>query len=379
MKQKNFRSKWLRSTFLIFCTLMLFLHLSGCGNKQQEFKEPVLENISEESEQTKQTVTVVDSIGRQVEVPVNIERIASLCPESGHAMAMFGMGDKIVAATNGMKRDILLTQMYPNILDASKPKTSGVINIEELLNCNPDLVFVKMDTAQSDTEMEKMNKFNLPFLVVNYSDIEGQQYAIEMMGKAVSASEKAKEYNEYFDRCIKLVQPRINKIPKENRVTIYHSVNEAVRTDASGTLAAEWTEIAGAINVSVDKKLKLIEDKHYASLEEILLWNPEIILVSDPDVSDYIMTNEQWAPLRAVKSGKIWTLPNGLTRWGHPTSLETPLAILWTAQKLYPELFTDIDIISETKYFYETFFNYHITDEMAEQILSGEGMRISKN
>ncbi len=378
MGRKIFKGGWRRLMLLVCCTLMLFLLLPGCEKKQQGFKESVSENISEESGQAKQTVTVVDSIGRRVEVPVDIERIASLCPESGHAMAMLGMGDRIVASTNGMKRDILLTQMYPNILDASKPKTSGVINIEELLNCKPDLVFVKMDTAQNDTEMEKMDRFDLPFLVVDYSGIEGQQYAVEMMGKAVGASEKAKKYNEYFDRCIELVQPRINKIPKEKRVTIYHSVNEAVRTDASGTLAAEWTEIAGAINVSVDKELKFIEDKHYASLEEILLWDPEIILVSDPDVGDYIMANEQWAPLKAVKNGKVWTLPNGLTRWGHPTSLETPLAILWTAQKLYPELFTDIDIRSEAKYFYEEFFNYHITDEMADQILSGEGMRISK-
>lgn len=352
--------------------------MPGCENKQQGPGESMSENVDEESEQARQTVTVIDSIGRRVEVPTNIERVANLCPESGHAMAMFGMGDRIVASTNGMKRDILLTQMYPNILDASKPKTSGVINIEELLNCKPDLVFVKMDTAQSDTEMEKMDRFGLPFLVVDYSNIKGQQHAVEMMGKAVGASEKAKEYIDYFEKCIGLVQPRIDKIPKGERITIYHSVNEAVRTDASGTLAAEWTEIAGAINVSVDKELKFIEDKHYASLEEILLWDPEIILVSDPDVGDYIMTNKQWAPLRAVKNGKVWTLPNGLTRWGHPTSLETPLAILWTAQKLYPELFADIDIKSEIKYFYETFFNYHITDEMADQILSGEGMRISK-
>jgi len=61
--------------------------------------------------------------------------------------------------------------------------------------------------------------------------------------------------------------------------------------------------------------------------------------------------------------------------WGHPGSLETPMAILWTAKKPYPERFSDLDLIAETKKFYQTYRGLKIDDELAGKILSGEGMR----
>ncbi|MGI6307810.1 MAG: ABC transporter substrate-binding protein [Dethiobacteria bacterium] len=365
--------------FLFFCLAVSLLTAGGCAQPASP-GQPL--NNGEPADSTTQQIetrTVVDCAGREVQIPASIERIACLCPEAGHAMAMLGVGDRIVAAVGGMQRDLLLVEMCPQIANVPVPKSSGVINIEELLNCEPDVVFVKEDTAQNEAEMEKMNKTKVPFLVVEYASIEKQQCAVEMMGTVVGNPEKAKRYNEYYQDCIKHVQKQIAEIPLEERVTVYHSVNEAVRTDVEGTLPAEWTRLAGAVNVSLDKELKQQGGKCYVSLEQILLWDPEVILVNDPLVADYIMSNKQWAPLQAVKNNKVWRLPNGISRWGHPSSLETPLAILWTAWKLYPDKFTDIDLVQETKYFYEEFFNYRLTDVEVKKILSGTGMRDPKN
>lgn len=325
-----------------------------------------------------ETITVTDCIGRQVAVPVHVERIACLCPESGHALAMFGMGDKIVAVVGGMQRDLLLTEMYPGIKDLPVPKSSGVINIEELARCKPDLVFVKGDTARNEAEVEKMNKSKLPFLVVEFNSMTEQQDAIAMIGKAIGAPEKARKYKEYYQNTVDEVTRRVKEIPAEERVRVYHSLNEATRTDTRGTLPADWTRAAGVINVSVDEELKAHEGKYYASLEQILLWNPDVILVNDPNVVDYIMNHEQWAPLKAVKNHKVLPMPNGVTRWGHFSSMETPLAVLWTAKTLYPDRFTDVDMVAETKDFYKEFFDYNLTDEIAKKVLSGKGMRGSK-
>ena len=71
-------------------------------------------------------------------------------------------------------------------------------------------------------------------------------------------------------------------------------------------------------------------------------------------------------------------MPNGISRWGHPGSLETPLAMLWTVKTIYPEYSGSINMKTETVNFYKKFFNYTLTDQMAEQILQGKGMRKSK-
>ena len=72
-------------------------------------------------------------------------------------------------------------------------------------------------------------------------------------------------------------------------------------------------------------------------------------------------------------------MPNGISRWGHPGSLETPLAMLWTVKTIYPDYAGSIDIKAETKKFYKKFFNYNPSDQMINQILQGRGMRKTKN
>lgn len=123
----------------------------------------------------------------------------------------------------------------------------------------------------------------------------------------------------------------------------------------------------------------MVEGKNFAGLEQILLWNPDVIIVNEPGVADYIRHNPQWAPLKAVKYGKVYQMPIGISRWGHPGGIETPLAVLWTAKTVYPQYFSDLDVKSEARRFYKEFYNYSVSDEMLNQILAGKGMRRLKN
>ena len=109
-----------------------------------------------------------------------------------------------------------------------------------------------------------------------------------------------------------------------------------------------------------------------------MLWDPGVILVNEPGVDNYILTNKQWSPLQAVKNKQVYQLPNGVSRWGHTSSPETPLVILWTAKTLYPDLFADLDLVAETKYFYQEFFGIQLSDTEADQILYGGGMRADR-
>ena len=323
----------------------------------------------------KQSITVIDNLGRKVQVPAHVERVASLYAFSGHVTAMLGEGDKIVAIPDGLKKDVLLNVMYPKIGDALIPVAAGSINIEELLKTNPDVAFIKNSTALNPAEVEKLDTFNIPYLAVDYNSIEGQQHAIMAIAQALGVPEKGQAYNDYYQASIKRVQKVTATIPEKERVRVYHAVNEATRTDTPDSLSGEWTKIAGAINVSVYHPLRQLEGKNYASLEQILLWDADVILVNEPGVVDYIMTNSQWSSLKAVKNNRVYQMPIGISRWGHPGGLETPLVIMWTAKQLYPEHFEDLDIREEARCFYQTFFNYQVSDEMLTNILNGEGMR----
>jgi len=324
------------------------------------------------------TQIIVDCIGREVKIPKKVEKIGCLFAFSGHAVGMLGRGNDIVAIVEGLKRDVLFTDMYSNIHNALVPSINSNLNIEELARTNCDLLFIKGENAFNERYVAQIEKFNIPYLVVDFHSIEDQQYAIQMIGQAISKETKAQDFIDYYRNCIQRVQEKLSKIELTNRIRVFHSVNEATRTDARNTIPAEWIEIAGAINVSLDTDLKFLDNKYFASLEQILLWDPEVILVNQEHVDEYILTNEQWANLQAVKNKRVYKMPNGVSRWGHPNSLETPLAILWTAKLLYPHLFEGIDMQKEVAYFYRTFYDWELSDDYIKKILSGKGMRSRK-
>ncbi len=360
---------------LIFLLLIILLLVIGY-RYWQGHNQPDNENTPN---QTEKSITVIDNLGRKVQVPAHVDRVACLYAFSGHVTAMLGQGDKIVAIPDGLQRDVLLNEMYPKIGDALVPVVEGSINIEELLKADPDVAFVRNSVALNPAEVEKLDKFNIPYLAVDYNSIEGQQHAIMAIAQALGVPEKGQAYNDYYQASIERVEKVVATIPENERVRVYHAVNEATRTDTPDSLAGDWTKAAGVINVSVDQPLRQLEGKNYASLEQILLWDADVILANEPGVVNYIMTNSQWSPLKAVKAKKVYQMPIGMSRWGHPGGLETPLAIMWTAKQLYPEQFKDLNIREETRSFYQTFFDYQVSDKMLANILNGEGMRGHKN
>lgn len=358
-------------TLVILMALMAIMAstLTGCSANQGTV----------DTGKTPATRVITDSAGRQVEVPLDPQRIACTCPEAGYALAMYGKGDRIAATTDGMQRDVILTEMYPHLKGLPVPKKGGAINIEELIRIKADLIFVKVDTINNEAAMEKLSQAKIPVVAVEYSSIEEQIKAMQMMASIVGAEEEGRRYQQFYQQTMDLVQERVAAIPDDKRVTIYHSSQEATRTDSQGTLAADWTKAAGVKNVSVGQDLKLTEGDYYASLEQILLWDPDYILLNNPDVVGYIMGHEQWRPLKAVKNNRVLPLPVGVSRWGHPNSLETPLVTLWTAKTVYPELFADIDIYPIIHDFYAEFFDWDLDQATMERMLKSQGMREAKS
>ena len=237
--------------------------------------------------------TVIDSAGRKVTVPFEIKRIACLYAFAGHAVTMLGRGDDIVAISNGLRRDSLLHEICPSIMNAMVPKSQGAINFEELLRAAPDILFLARESANNKAEMDKLERFNIPVLIVDYSDIKGQQHAVEMIGEAIGSHRKASIYTDYFEACIKRVQKAVESIPMEQRPKLYHSVNEATRTTIEEGLTSDWLKVTGAINVASSSRVNLMEGKNFVSLEQILLWDPDIILANEPSVVRDVMKNRQ--------------------------------------------------------------------------------------
>lgn len=325
--------------------------------------------------ETKIPVSAVDFTGHTVTLDRFPERIACLYAFSGHVVAMLDRGKDMTAIVNGLKKDILLNRIVPGIKKKPVPAKGGIINIEALLETRPDIVFLKPETAAVTAEIKKLERFDLPYYVAGYRSMEGQMKTIEDIGGLIGKHSKALSYTAYYRQVIQRVKMRTEQLPTEKRIRLYHSVNESTRTDAPGTIEADWTAAAGVINVSVGARLHAKGEKSFADIEQIILWNPDVIIVNEDGVTEKILNSHKWAPIKAVRDKKVYAVPVGISRWGHPGGLETPLAILWTSKKVYPGLFEDIDLKQEIHQFYLTFFNINLDMDMIEKILANKGMR----
>ncbi|MBQ9988642.1 MAG: ABC transporter substrate-binding protein, partial [Clostridia bacterium] len=209
--------------------------------------------------------------------------------------------------------------------------------------------------------------------------MQDQINSIEVMGKALGRTEQASAYLAYYRTTIEMVQKRIAAVPENERKSVYHSVNEVVRTDIPKTLSYEILDVAGCKNVvhSV-QELRLDGDKGMVTIEQIYVWDPDVVLANEPDAKAYFENDDKFSGLRAVREGRVYQLPVGISRWGHPGSVESPLAALYIAKLLYPEHFEDIDMMQEIRSFYENYFDISLTDEDIAAIISGQGMRTPK-
>lgn len=364
-----------------FLALFLIIILAVCGCTKQE---PSTNNESTEQKTDMQggasedIQIYVDGVGREVRVPKQINSISALYTVVGHIVIMLDQGELVTSCSKGLKRDILILHMVPQIEDIYMPKNSGNINIEELLRSEPDIIFIDAPTYWDKTQMETIEKLDIPYYVIDFNSMQEEINIVRDIANILGSQEEGQRYIDFYEKAIKQADQIVSSIPEDKKLTVYHSINEAVRTSPEGTLTAEWLEKAGCINVALDKEIAKSEDKYYTTLEDILLWNPEVILVNEPDTYDYIKRMKAWENIDAVKNEHTFLLPTGVSRWGHATSLETPLAILWTLKTIYPEYSKGIDIEKITKDFYLDLFEYELSEEEVIKILRGYDMRKAK-
>ena len=319
-------------------------------------------------------VSVRDSVGRTVTLTQPVRRIACLYAFSGHAVAMLGRADAIVAVSRGLQRDTLFTARYPEIARAAVPRAQGMLNIEELVATRPDIVFVSLETYRNDAERHKLDACGLAWLVVHFSSMLEQQQAIAMIGRAIDAPARARDYLSYYQACVKRVQVRL----PATHPRVYYVPVEPLLPPPTDSLTTDWLRATGADPVFSGRERQALAGKNHIGIEQVCVWDPDIILVNEPAALRTIVADRRWQAISALRRGRIYQMPTGISRWGHPGSLETPLAILWTARTMFPDRFDDIDIAAELRTFYQRFFSLTVDRDLARRILQGTGMRLPK-
>ena len=322
--------------------------------------------------------TVTDLTGKKVTIKDNPTRIAIVpIPWASLTYLVDGDSSKIIGMNPSSKEayDIsILKELAPNM---KKVNTAFVdsdfnINYEELALLKPDIVIVW--DFQNDA-IEKLAKLKIPAVAIKYGTLENVQEGIKLLGDILNRQEKAQKLINYHKDTNKYLASKTKKLENIKRKKILYLINPQLTVSSGNSVTNIMIDMAGGENVAKDITTGGSWSK--VTMEQIIKWNPDIIILSNfdkilpEDIYNNKFEGQDWSKISAVKNKKVFKAPIGIYRWDAP-SAETPLMIKWIAKVAAPEIFNDYDIRKDIKDFYLEFFNYKLSDEQLNFILNSK-------
>jgi iron complex transport system substrate-binding protein len=96
------------------------------------------------------------------------------------------------------------------------------------------------------------------------------------------------------------------------------------------------------------------------SMEQVLAWDPDVVFVTayslrSDEVAGRLRADANWQAVRAVKRGRFHAFPGDFYSWDQPDA-RWILGLAWTAARLHPDRFADLDILGLARDFYRQVF-----------------------
>jgi iron complex transport system substrate-binding protein len=104
-------------------------------------------------------------------------------------------------------------------------------------------------------------------------------------------------------------------------------------------------------------------------LEQILLWDPEVILFAPDSIYAEAGSNRLWRELGAIKNRNYFRVPSEPFNWmGSPPSINRYLGMLWLGTLLYH---ADYSLYEEAAEYYRLFYGYELSRERFNALTQG--------
>jgi iron complex transport system substrate-binding protein len=109
------------------------------------------------------------------------------------------------------------------------------------------------------------------------------------------------------------------------------------------------------------------------SLEQVLAWNPDVIVTIDRAFAASVGQDPTWASVAAVRSGRVHLSPSLPFGWVDlPPSVNRLIGLWWLGKILYPDLFPE-DMRALTRDFYRDFYHVQVSEAQIDRLLAARG------
>lgn len=300
---------------------------------------------------------IIDTAGRQVQVPADPKRIICIGP-GALRLIVYLEAQKYVVGVEEMEKDNPGGRPYwlahPELqkLPRIGPGGPAAINkkpdLEAVLAARPDVIFITyMDKSLAD---DVQSLLHIPIVVLSYGQFATFDTvfydSLKIAGRILNCKNRAEAVIGYIHSMQAELQNRVKEISESIKPAAYIGGvgmrgRQGIESSEKNFTPLEW---AGARNVA--KAFTANEGSHvFMDREALLKVNPDVIFIDAGGLSlvteDYRKKPEFYNALKAFQNHRVIVL--------HPfnsytTNIETALTDAWTVGKsLYPDHFTGID------------------------------------
>lgn len=308
---------------------------------------------------------VTDMAGRKVVLPPRISRVVTLGSLPVLNSFVFTMGEAR-ALVNGLADFARPHWKYQGVF---APQLAGLPtmqqpnrepNVEAILLARPDVVL----TMHRD-HLALLEPRGIPTVYLAWREPEDVKACMTLLGEVFGDAARAAGYRRSFDATLARVASTLRDVAPGARPRVLYFQPSTLTQPR--LIAEWWIPAAGGISVTGDGRKA--ESRTFA-LEQVMVWDPDILLIADPKDLALVRTDKVFKLLKAVRADRIHLVPVGAHTWANRTA-EQPLTVLWAAKTFHPERFADLDLAAETEAFYRNFFNHPLGAAQVAEILSG--------
>ena len=313
-----------------------------------------------------ETRVVVDMAGNEVVVPVKPQRVAVL-PDAMCTLSWILMGgtDNMACITESSKghwTNGLGQYIYPEMADIP---VGAEQNVEELMTLDPDLIITMSGDPYADLTAAYV-ELGLPVYTVTSEALYGDPIAcISALGELYGCEERANQLIAYMNETDAYIDDVLADVEAGSGPRMYNTVwIKDMKAWTAGSFNGKIIDALKCQNISDDPASSTA-----FTMEEILAYDPEIIIISfdDKTPEDFYNNNiegQDWTSTTAVKNHAVYSGPSMVQRWAQSFSAEKFLYKRWMASVVYPDLFPMSETEAYIKAYLSDFYGYEIPDDV---------------
>ncbi len=236
-------------------------------------------------------------------------------------------------------------------------------NFSTLVESGAQIVF-----SQTNAIRAKCEEVGIPMIDVMFHTFDEMMQSVSLTAQVFGgdAIQIGQMYNQELSQTLNDVRSKTENLPDKPRVLTGSSVYN-FDLDGTGTIIQAWIEACGGIQVVTGRTTGNTQAEY--SLEQIIAWNPQVIITDDPDGPEKILNDPAWSSIEAVQTKRVYCNPSGVFFWNR-YGIEELLQLKWASKLFHPEVFRDVNIDQAVYDFYKKFLSFELSQQDIANILA---------